>query len=187
MYQPGQSGNPNGRKPGTRNRRTEELWGELEARGDIDPAVYLSSLVSDLTKPEELRTTAASYLLPYKYAKRQSVPSLRFIDEPLQLPVPTTIARARENITYISDLKAQGRLDIDTANSLIADNKAAADILIEEIKLAAQDPNRQTVIEIRGGLDRLPGTSVIMPGDEPSPPHMNGNQVQAINCAAQPR
>ena len=37
-FQPGQVGNPNGRPKGSRNKRTEELWNKLEARGDRDPA-----------------------------------------------------------------------------------------------------------------------------------------------------
>ena len=184
MFQPGESGNPNGRKPGTRNRRTEALWGDLEAKGDIDPAVYLSSVVSDPNKPEELRTTAASHLMPYKYGKRGTVNPARFIDEPLQLPLPTTIAQARENIAYISDLKAQGRLDIDTADSLIADNKAAAGILIEEAKLAAQGQGTgEQVIRIEGGMSQLPGTAII--GME-SYPQFNGHNGHVIEHANSP-
>jgi hypothetical protein len=165
---PGQTNNPNGRPPGARNRRTTELWHKLEGRGDKDPADFLSQLVTSESESKELRAAAANMLLPYKYGKCSAVTLPRFIEEPLALPSPTTIAQARENITYISDLKAQGRLDLDTADSLIADNKAAAGILIEEAKLAAQGQSEgQQQILITGGLPPLPGTNINM-GKEPT-------------------
>jgi hypothetical protein len=101
---------------------------------------------------------------PYKYSKCGTLVQPRFIEEPVELPRPTTIAQARENIVLISELKAQGRLDLDTADSLIADNKAAAGILIEEMKLIAQNggPSEQH-ITISGGLPSLPGTDIVMP------------------------
>lgn len=178
-FQPGQVSNPNGRKPGSRNRRTETLWGDLEAKGDIDPAVHLSSLVSDPNQPAELRAAAANYLLPFKYSKCGARPPLRYIEEPVSIPSPTTIAQARENIVFISDLKAQGRIDLDTADGLIADQKAAAGIMIEEAKLAAQGQGTgDTTIRIEGGLPQLPGTNVIF--DETAI-GMNGHNGHAIN------
>jgi hypothetical protein len=171
----GHTNNPNGRPVGSRNRRTEALWGDLEAKGDIDPAVHLSSIVSDPNQPAELRAAAANYLLPYKYSKRGPVLSLRYIEEPLQIPPPTSIAQARENIAFISNLKAQGRLDLDTADGLIADQKTAASILIEEAKLAAQGQGEgEQHIVISGGLPRMPGhEGLIMPGDAPA--RVNGH------------
>jgi hypothetical protein len=61
--------------------------------------------------------------MPYKYGKCGTLIQPRFIEEPVQIPLPTTIAQARENIAFISDLKAQGRIDLDTADSLIADKR----------------------------------------------------------------
>jgi hypothetical protein len=59
----GRTNNPNGRPVGSRNKRTEAIWGVLEARGDIDPAEHLSSIVSDPKQSAELRAAAANYLL----------------------------------------------------------------------------------------------------------------------------
>jgi hypothetical protein len=62
-------GNPTGRKVGSRNKRTEEIFNRLEARGDLDPADLLSSIVTDQQEPKELRIQAAGLLMPYKYSK----------------------------------------------------------------------------------------------------------------------
>ena len=91
----------------------------------------------------------------------------RYIDEPVQLPEPVTIEQANRNIAYISNLKAQGLIDLDFANSLIADNTTIANNLIaeEELKFKIYPPEeRDTVIKIEGGLPKLPGAeTLIMP------------------------
>jgi hypothetical protein len=90
----------------------------------------------------------------------------RYIDEPVQLPEPTTIEQANRNIAYISNLKAQGLIDLDFANSLIADNTTIANNLIaeEELKFKISPPEtRDTTITIQGGLPSLPGTTITMP------------------------
>jgi hypothetical protein len=69
MFQAGVSGNPKGRVPGTRNKRTEEVFLRLEARGDLDPADLLSSIVTNQKESTELRVQAANMLMPYKYGK----------------------------------------------------------------------------------------------------------------------
>ena len=97
---------------------------------------------------------------------------------------PTSIAQATENIAYLSELKATGQLDLDFANSLIADNRAILDALVEEAKLiAAQGGPQEQTIKIESGLPELPGTNVIMP-------HMNGHELNGrgpvINADTQP-
>jgi hypothetical protein len=165
-FQPGQVSNPNGRPPGTRNKRTEELWNRLEARGDKDPADILSAIASNEAETKELRVQAANCLLPYKYGKHGSIIAPRYIEEPIDLPRPTTLEQANANIALISELKAQGRIDLDFANSLIADNRTIADNIIAEeelkLKLAAHG-GQPSVIRIEGGLPELPGTNIIMP------------------------
>jgi hypothetical protein len=75
--------------------------------------------------------------------------------------------QANKNIAYISNLKAQGLIDLDFANSLIADNTTIANNLIaeEELKFKLYPPEeRDTVIKIEGGLPQLPGAeNLIMP------------------------
>jgi hypothetical protein len=125
-FTPGNNANPTGRPVGSRNKRTEEIFLRLEARGDKDPADLLSEIVTSENETKELRVQAANFLLPYKYGKRGSIPSPRYIEEPIDLPRPTSLDIANENIALISELKAQGRIDLDFADSLIADNRTIA-------------------------------------------------------------
>jgi hypothetical protein len=165
LFQPGNELGK-GRPPGAPNRRTNELRIRLQNRGDIDPAEFCSSIVSNPNEPTELRLAASNYLLPYLYAKRGAVPTPRYIDEPIQLPEPMTIEQANKNIAYISNLKAQGLIDLDFANSLISDNTTIANNLIaeEELKFKISPPEtRDTTIQIQGGLPQLPGTTITMP------------------------
>jgi hypothetical protein len=164
-FQPGHNLSP-GRPPGSVNRRSEELRRRLRDRGDVDPAEFCSSIVSNPNEPTELKLAAANYLLPYLYPKRGAVATPRYIDEPVQLPEPKTIEQANKNIAYISNLKAQGLIDLDFANSLIADNTTIANNLIaeEELKFKIYPPEqREQIIRIGGGLPPLPGCNVTMP------------------------
>src|SRR6516165_2231439 len=166
LFQPGNELGK-GRPPGAPNKRTNELRIRLQNRGDTDPAEFCSSIVSNPNEPTELRLAASNYLLPYLYAKRGTVPTPRYIDEPIQLPEPLTIEQATKNIAYISNLKAQGLIDLDFANSLIADNTTIANNLIaqEELKFKLYPPEQQDQrIVIQGGLPVMPGLEgVVMP------------------------
>src|SRR6516165_10921374 len=164
-FQPGNT-ESKGRPRGSANRRTDELSFRLKNRGDVDPADFCSQIVSSPNEPTELKLQAANFLLPYLYPKRGAVPTPRYIDEPVQLPEPVTIEQANKNIAYISNLKAQGLIDLDFANSLIADNTTIANNLIaeEELKFKLYPPEQQDQrIVIQGGLPELPGTSIVMP------------------------
>ena len=165
-FQPGHTLSP-GRRLGSRNKRTAEIFHRLENRGDLDPADLLSSIVTNPQEQQELRIQAAGLLMPYKYGKHGSIPPLRYIDEPVQFPEPRTIEQANKNIAYISNLKAQGLIDLDFANSLIADNTTIANNLIarEELKFKLYPPEQQDQrIVIHGGLPVMPGLEgVVMP------------------------
>jgi len=179
-FQPGHTLSP-GRRHGSRNKRTAEIFNRLETRGDNDPADLLSSIVTNPQEQQELRIQAAGLLMPYKYGKHGSIPPLRYIDEPVQLPEPATIEQANKNIAYISNLKAQGLIDLDFANSLIADNTTIANNLLaeEELKFKLYPPEeRDTVIKIEGGLPQLPGAeNLIMP-------QLNGHATNGHALAA---
>jgi len=165
-FQPGNT-ESKGRPRGSANRRTDELSFRLKNRGDVDPADFCSQIVSSPNEPTELKLQAANFLLPYLYPKRGAVATPRYIDEPIDLPIPETIEQANKNIAYISNLKAQGLIDLDFANSLIADNTTIANNLIaeEELRFKITPPEtRDTTIRIEGGLPQLPGCeNLIMP------------------------
>lgn len=80
-----------GRPPGVRNRASYALRERLKTRGDIDPADFLSGIVSNPNEPQELRASAAIGLMPYLYNKLTPVAPLVFIEEPISIPRPTTI------------------------------------------------------------------------------------------------
>src|SRR5262245_36019530 len=179
-FQPGNT-ESTGRPPGSPNKRTNELRYRLQNRGDVDPADFCSQIVSSPNEPTELKLQAANFLLPYLYPKRGAVATPRYIDDPVQLPEPATIEQANKNIAYISDLKAQGLMDLDFANSLIADNATIANNLIaeEELKFKISPPEtRDTTIRIEGGLPALPGTSIVMPVID-GKPVTNGHALAA--------
>ena len=70
MFQPGQSGNPAGRKRGARNKRTLAAETKIEAvattdetgRKVVDPLILLSTIVSNTDANLALRISAASAL-----------------------------------------------------------------------------------------------------------------------------
>ena len=104
----------------------------------------------------------------------------------MQLPGPLTIEQATKNIAYISNLKAQGLIDLDFANSLIADNTTVANNLIaeEELKFKISPPEtRDQTITITGGLPALPGTTITMPMLDGHATNGNGHALAAPSDA----
>jgi hypothetical protein len=112
--------------------------------------------------------------MPYLYNKLAPIappPTLILLEEQVVVPHsrPTTLAEVRENIAYISQLKSDGRIDRTWAESLIFDQRALNDSLVDEAKLlAAGEANADRVIRIEGGLPSLPGTEIIMPNLTPA-------------------
>jgi hypothetical protein len=93
-------------------------------------------------------------------------PTLILLEEHVTLPHtrPSTLSEVRENIAYLTQLKASGLIDRTWAESLIIDQRALNDSLVDEAKLLAADAaNGDQVIRIEGGMPPLPGTSIIMP------------------------
>jgi hypothetical protein len=167
QFQSGPGGNPKGRKPGSLNRRDAEIWARLEARGDLDPADFLSSLVTNTKEPTELRAQAANMLLPYKYGKRGVIPVPRFI-EPMPLPTFNSIEDAENFLAEITRNTAVGELDIQSALELstlarnwILSKHAAAELELKRI--TAGETTGDQIIRIEGGLPALPGTNITMP------------------------
>jgi hypothetical protein len=171
-WQRGESGNPAGRPVGARNKRTVELWDKLEALGHRDCAEFLSSIVHDEKADANLRVTAASALMPYRYSKRgltSEPPPLVYVGHPVELPHPhvTTIEHVIANVEHVSDLRRSGKLDQDSADRLVGEQRVLRDALVEAAKIEAEHGPREQTIRIEGGLPPLPlgeGVSpIIMP------------------------
>src|SRR6516162_11947571 len=116
-FQPGHTLSP-GRRLGSRNKRTAEIFNRLENRGDLDPADLLSSIVTNNQEPKELRIQAAGLLMPYKYSKCGTAPVQVYIDVPLDIPEFTHLSNAEGFLAKIAALVARGELDIQTGLEL---------------------------------------------------------------------
>jgi hypothetical protein len=114
----GHTNNPHGRPVGSRNRRTTETFERLEARGDKDPADFLSEIVTNEAEPKELRVQAANFLLPYKYGKRGVIPVARFVPDEIEVPRFNTVQEAEAYLASIPVLLGKGELDSQTALEL---------------------------------------------------------------------
>jgi hypothetical protein len=162
------SNNPNGRPVGSRNKRSEALWAELDADPNtIDPARYLSSKVSDPNAPPELRIQAATALLPYKYSKCGSIIPLRFIPEPITVPIFKSIEEAEQFLNSIAvrlgagEIDSQSALETNTIVKTWIDSRRAGED--HQLKITVQGGGKEQVIHISGGMPDIPGTSILMP------------------------
>jgi len=167
-WKSGQSGNPNGRPSGARNRGSYELRERLKARGGIEPAEFLSDLISNPHVTTECKIAASGQLMPYYHSKLGATPippSPVYVQEAISLPRPTNIREAYENILKLTEMKSQGHLDLATADSLIADQRVVLNAMVDEAKLLAAQgaTSGDQVIRIEGGLPPIPGCDVIMP------------------------
>jgi hypothetical protein len=166
----GQSGNPDGRPKGSRNKRTEEIFTRLENRGDLAPADFLSSIVTNKDEPKELRIQASGLLLPYKYGKRGAIPAPRFIPDKIEVPVFTNIEHAENYLKEIPVRYGNGELDSQSALELsqlvvawIETCRAGQEL---DLKIANSNPTGDLIVKIVGGLPPLPtesGHSLLMP------------------------
>jgi len=164
-FQPGHTLSP-GRRPGSRNKRTAEIFNRLETRGDIDPADLLSSIVTNNQEPNELRIQAAGLLMPYKYGKHGSIPPPRYVELQIDVNEFTHVSQAENLLAKIAIDVAHGRVDIQSAQEVSALIKDWISIQYakEELQFKINPPEtRDTTIRIEGGLPALPGTNITMP------------------------
>jgi hypothetical protein len=175
-FRPGQSGNPAGRKPGTRTKKTLAAGLAIEAaaaedkngRKVIDPWDLLNSIVTSAETNAALRITAATALMPYQYARKAT----RYVDRPFELPAPTSVEEATANIARLASLAAAKTIALDEMNDLIGAQKSYIEAKIgtdTEAQLAAikqalrDNPHLSFDLTVLGGLSDLPGTDVLMP------------------------
>jgi len=174
-FQPGHTHSP-GRRLGSRNKRTAEIFNRLENRGDLDPADLLSSIVTNNQEPKELRIQAAGLLMPYKYSKCGTAPVQVYIDVPIECPTFERISDAEVFLARVAALVAAGQLDIQAGQNLSALAKAWLDAQYQREELQIKQINagateHEQVIKIVGGLPVMPGLeSVVMP-------QLNGHAV----------
>ena len=67
-FQPGQSGNPNGRSKGSRNKASAKREAEVEASG-LTPLAYMLVILRDEKASTEDRKWAAQHAAPYVHPR----------------------------------------------------------------------------------------------------------------------
>jgi hypothetical protein len=179
MFKPGVSGNPKGRAPGTRNRKTLAAGQAIDAaatkdkngRKVVDPRDLLTSIVSSTETNPALRISAATALLPYLYLRKTA----RYIDRTIELPVPQSVEEAAANIARLASLAAEKVIGLDEMESLVNAQRAYV-----EVRIGLDVENRMTELRelvervaasarpvdavISGGLPRMPGhEDVLLP------------------------
>src|SRR5215831_8785230 len=188
-FQPGHTLSP-GRRLGSRNKRTAEIFNRLENRGGLDPADLLSSIVTNSQEPKELRIQAAGLLMPYKYSKCGTAPVQVYIDIPLDTPEFTHLSDAEQFLAKVAALVAHGRLDFQAGQNLsaLAKNWIDAQYAREELAIKQYDSGtteHEQTIRIEGGLPALPGTNVTMPMLDGHATNGNGHDLAAPTDAVQ--
>jgi len=142
----------------------------------------LSTIQNDDKNDPSLIIAAAAALAPFAHPKLQSIPTPRFVDNPIEVPEFTHVSDAEAFLAKVAVLVARGELDFQSGLELstLAKNWI-------EAKTASEFETRLTIIEqtieltptattaVVGGLPRLfvgPGEpDVIMPNDA------NGHQL----------
>jgi hypothetical protein len=158
LYKPGESGNPSGRKPGSKNkigRDFHDAYEQAKDKGYSHPYLVMMEWAHDESKPVEIRAAMLKECASYTCTK----PKLTIRSE---VPVLTSIEQAE---AFLATLTAESELDpieLLTAIRHWIDSKRDG----QELQLKIQDhrgsaPEQRILIE--GGLPDLPGTNVIMP------------------------
>jgi hypothetical protein len=166
-FQPGnQESKGYGRPQGKLNKRSFELEQRLRDRGDVDPADFLSSIVSNKDESTELKVAASNYLLPYLYSKRGAMPPPRFVELEIDVNEFQHVSEAEAFLARIALLCAKGHLDIQSAQELSGLVKTWIDSQYqrEELQFKINPPEQHDqIIQVQGGLPALPGTTIDMP------------------------
>jgi Family of unknown function (DUF5681) len=175
-FQPGQSGNPNGRPAGSRNKRTSEIISEIRKLGHKDCLLRLSEIVHSHTDTA-LVIQASNVPAPYIHSKRGTIPAPRFVEEAIAVPDFACVDEALDFQKEVARRAAAGELELQTSLDIsvlvgnwIRSRQASVEL---DLKVRAQSVNsaNQRII-VEGGLPPLPGSDVIMP-------RLNGVQGQA--------
>ena len=165
VFQPGVSGNPKGKAPGTRAKPIKLSLRAIANRGDVHSIAFISAVLSSEKLDVSLRLTAASILASYQHAKCTA----RKISTPIDLPAPTTVAEAEANIARLAALGAAGTIGLDEMADLVSAQRAFAEVRSDtetERRLAAieqllREHPQLTAIDLTV-VDGLP----VMPGHE---------------------
>jgi hypothetical protein len=185
MFQPGESGNPKGRPPGSKNKVTLELFKIAKERGYKHPVLYLIEVVNDEKAAPERRDTCAIAAAPYMTLKMGTAAAPRYLEEQVEVPDFQTVAQAEEYLASIPVLLGKGEIDSQSALELSQLTKNWLDAIYArqdyDLKLQAQGGGSDQHITISGGLPSLPGCNIIGMGGEEHTPRVNGHNGPVID------
>jgi len=179
VWQPGQSGNPNGYK-GPRDRARRAVFERIQGLEHLDALETLSTIQNDSSTDPAIRVAAAAALAPYCHPKMQATPTPRFIELQIDVPDFVHVSDAENFLAKIALLVARGHLDIQSAQELqgLVTAWINTQYQREELNFKISPPEtRDTTITIAGGLPALPGTNITMPV-------LNGHSVSEQLLAA---
>jgi hypothetical protein len=187
-FKSGQSGNPNGRPTGARNRGSYELRERLKARPNhIDPAEFLSDIIASPTASTECKIAASGNLMPYLYSKLGAITPQRFVETIIHVPEFHSIDDVEKFLNHLTRHVARGSLPLeqgkelaDLARQWVHTHYADDELRIKLAASLATDPNNPPIIRIEGGLPQLPGTNITMP-------QLNGHTSNLIDHVAAPQ
>ena len=114
---PGHTNNPAGRPPGRVNKRTQAVLDLIHERGDTDPLVALSDIITKNQDPS-IVAQAANILAPYVHSKRGTIPAPRFVEEPIEVPDFQTIDQAEDFLASIAQRAGKGELELASATDI---------------------------------------------------------------------
>src|SRR6516165_8504838 len=156
-WQPGESGNLEGRPAGKPNAKTIAILKKLE--GKADSLELLAEVVASPEAPLPARISAATALARYQHA-----PAPRLLRRKIDLPVATSVSQAIANIAIIGSMAAARKIGLDEANDLVGIQRAYI-----EMQVGIDHEARLTILEqawernplvpgvvVEGGLPPLP-------------------------------
>jgi hypothetical protein len=169
-FQPGQSGNPSGRVPGSKNklnRDFHEAYEEAKARGYKHPFLAMMEIANDMTQPVERRDgmlrEAASYVCPkpkQTIAVEQEVP---------------TFTTAEQAEAFLAEFISTMAPDLEPeqiatmTRQFILSKREGRELELKSIAAGKTVEPMHVIID--GGLPIMPGhENLIMPG-------MNGKEI----------
>jgi hypothetical protein len=184
-WQPGESGNLDGRPPGKPNAKTIAILKKLD--GKADSLVLLAEIVGSSDAPLAARISAATALARYQHP-----PAPRLLRKPVDVPEATSVEQAIRNIAVIGSLAARRKIGLDEAKDLADIQRAYIEMQVgidHEARLATLERLYEArpiipPVVVDGGLPPLPlgptDGELIMPRlegpptseppvDEPSP------------------
>src|SRR6516164_7201101 len=131
-WQPGESGNLEGRPAGKPNAKTIAILKKLEGKADS-----LELLAEVVASPEAPLPARISELARYQHA-----PAPRLLRRKIDLPVATSVSQAIANIAIIGSMAAARKIGLDEANDLVGIQRAYI-----EMQVGIDHEARLTILE----------------------------------------